>query len=286
MAISIRGDFSHPPTVTAFVALQLLGAGGLILVVLTAVFCKHIKRWPTWYSFCFSWIISSLSYSLLTIGGQQYQDPPNATLCLIQAAGIYASPPLTTCATLSMIIHVLLRLRFAKSESSVDESGNETIAILVLAPYCVWAVIAIGFSLFTIPNIQTLAVSSTGTYCNSTDRIWPQMVFTVVVISAILIVIIQAYLGYFIYRNSDLSLDNGHLFATAIRALTFGSIGILTLIVALVYATRDTRQRGFDIVLATFPNLALLTFGTQTDLLDAWAFWKRRPTYAPLKDLG
>ncbi|KAF5336379.1 hypothetical protein D9611_006719 [Ephemerocybe angulata] len=219
MAISIRGDFSHPPTVTAFVALQLLGAGGLILVVLTAVFCKHIKRWPTWYSFCFSWIISSLSYSLLTIGGQQYQDPPNATLCLIQAAGIYASPPLyvisltlvspfglyqctrsmtnlcavisTTCATLSMIIHVLLRLRFAKSESSVDESGNETIAILVLAPYCVWAVIAIGFSLFTIPNIQTLAVSSTGTYCNSTDRIWPQMVFTVVVISAILIVIIQ-----------------------------------------------------------------------------------------------
>ncbi|KAF6756471.1 hypothetical protein DFP72DRAFT_286810 [Ephemerocybe angulata] len=154
MAISNRGDLSHPPTVTAFVALQLLGAGGLILVVLTAVFCKHIKRWPTWYSFCFSWIISSLSYSLLTI-----------------AAGIYASPPLTTCATLSMIIHVLLRLRFAKSESSADESGNETIAILVLAPYCVWAVIAIGFSLFTIPNIQTLAVSSTGTYCNSTDRI-------------------------------------------------------------------------------------------------------------------
>ncbi|KAF6756470.1 hypothetical protein DFP72DRAFT_286836 [Ephemerocybe angulata] len=71
------------------------------------------------------------------------------------------------------------------------------------------------------------------------------MVFTVVVITAILIVIIQAYLGYFIYRNSDLSLDNGHLFlfATAIRALTFGSIGILTLMTSWMHGPSGNVDR-------------------------------------------
>ncbi|TEB31054.1 hypothetical protein FA13DRAFT_1733013 [Coprinellus micaceus] len=271
--------------VSAFIALQLIGAGGLLIVVFTAAACKNIKRWPTWYSFCGSWIFSSLCYSLLTLAGQQYRQPPNTTICLIQAATVYAAPPLTTCTTLSLIIHILLRLRFAKSDVR-PESGRETTLVLLLTPYSVWVVILVGFFLFTSHNMNTLGVSPTGTFCHSSDPIWAGMSFTVVIVAAVFIVAIQAYLGIFIYRNSELRLDNGHLFTTAIRTIAFGCIGLLTLIIAVAYATRPTHDKGFDLVMATFPILALATFGTQSDLVEAYAFWRRRPTYAPLKNVG
>ncbi|KAJ2914168.1 hypothetical protein MD484_g6229, partial [Candolleomyces efflorescens] len=112
-----------------------------------------------------------------------------------------------------------------------------------------------------------------------------QMSFTVVIMISVAIVHIQAYLGYWIYRNRDICLDNRHLFATAIRAIVFTTLGLLSLIIALVYSSRPTHELGFDLVLSTFPVLALLIFGTQPDLLEVWAFWKSRSVYAPLKNI-
>ncbi|RXW21586.1 hypothetical protein EST38_g4278 [Candolleomyces aberdarensis] len=103
---------------------------------------------------------------------------------------------------------------------------------------------------------------------------------------SVAIVYIQAYLGFFIYRNRDMCLDNKHLFATAIRAIIFTSLCVLSLVVALVYSTRPTHELGFDLVLSTFPILALFIFGTQPDLLEVWAFWRSRPSYAPLKNMN
>jgi len=80
--------------VRAFVALNFVGGIGLLLVVVTAIFSPNVKRLPTWFSFCASWIFSCISYTLLTSAGQQLTAHPSYPLCFAQAALVYAVPPL------------------------------------------------------------------------------------------------------------------------------------------------------------------------------------------------
>lgn len=79
--------------VFAFVALNLAGGVGLVLVLITAALSRKVKRTPTWYSFCFSWIFYAVSYSLLFLAGEQTNPTPPYSLCSTQAALIYALPP-------------------------------------------------------------------------------------------------------------------------------------------------------------------------------------------------
>jgi hypothetical protein len=80
--------------VRAFVALNFVGGIGLLMVILTALLSPNVRRLPTWYNFCASWVVSCISYTLLTFGGQQTTPTPSYPLCSMQAALIYAVPPL------------------------------------------------------------------------------------------------------------------------------------------------------------------------------------------------
>src|SRR6266498_1561310 len=87
----------HPINVNgvrAFLALNFVGGIGLLLVIVTAIFSPNVKRLPTWFSFCASWIFSCISYTLLTLAGQQFTTHPSYPLCFTQAALVYAVPPL------------------------------------------------------------------------------------------------------------------------------------------------------------------------------------------------
>ncbi|KAH9477546.1 hypothetical protein JR316_0009768 [Psilocybe cubensis] len=54
-----------------YVALNIIGLVGMILMVMTASISRKVKRLSTWYSFCVSWILSCSSYLLLFLTGQQ-----------------------------------------------------------------------------------------------------------------------------------------------------------------------------------------------------------------------
>lgn len=90
----LTDDTTRNRFVLAFIVMQLTGAGGLTLILLTALVSKHVKRHPTWYNFTVSWIFSCLCYCLLFLAGQQVGDPPDETLCGVQAALVYAAPVL------------------------------------------------------------------------------------------------------------------------------------------------------------------------------------------------
>jgi len=79
--------------VRAFVALNLAGGIGLVLILVTAALSKKVKRTPTWYSFCLSWVFYAVSGSLLFLTGEQTNPTPPDSLCSVQAALIYALPP-------------------------------------------------------------------------------------------------------------------------------------------------------------------------------------------------
>jgi hypothetical protein len=78
-----------------FISLQIIGAVGMSLILLSAFFSTTIKRCSTWYTFCASWIISCLSYSFLFLaGGTNPLYVPSPKLCATQAAFVYSVPTL------------------------------------------------------------------------------------------------------------------------------------------------------------------------------------------------
>jgi hypothetical protein len=78
----------------AFLALQMFGLCGGILLLITALLSSSVGRHATWFSFMFSWVISAGSYCLLLFSGHAYEPNPPHAICLTQAALVYAVPPL------------------------------------------------------------------------------------------------------------------------------------------------------------------------------------------------
>lgn len=80
--------------INVFISFNLFGFFGTILMLLTVCFSRAAPRHPTWFSFAFSWIISTLSYSLLFLAGRLTGPEPEYGLCLIQSIMVYSAPPL------------------------------------------------------------------------------------------------------------------------------------------------------------------------------------------------
>jgi hypothetical protein len=63
------------------------------MVFSAILFASTVKRHPIWFNFCLSFIVFSLSYSLLAFAGQQGQeDVTKGGVCIAQAAMVYAAP--------------------------------------------------------------------------------------------------------------------------------------------------------------------------------------------------
>ncbi|KAH0582075.1 hypothetical protein H2248_011730 [Termitomyces sp. 'cryptogamus'] len=115
----------------AFIALQLIGECGLLIVAITALFGQGVNRNSMWYSFIGSWIFSCTSYTLLAFAGQGTGPEPDLGLCLVQGALIYAAPSLTGCTTLAFVFHMLLNMH------SLEESipfGTDFGTMVVASP--------------------------------------------------------------------------------------------------------------------------------------------------------
>ncbi|KAG6819261.1 hypothetical protein H0H93_013617 [Arthromyces matolae] len=137
----------HDRVALAFIALQLIGGCGLLIIMVTAAIGREIKRHSTWYSFVASWIVSSISYTLLAFAGQRTGPIPDFGLCLIQGALIYAAPTLTGCTTLALVLHMLLNLRRLLANAPFRTSSFAVAALLIL-PWLVW---------LSIPDIPSTA---------------------------------------------------------------------------------------------------------------------------------
>lgn len=79
---------------TLFLALEVSGAFGMALILLSAIVSRKVKRLATWYTFCFSWSLSCVSYLLLFFSGEIHEPEPTKAICITQAALIYSVPTL------------------------------------------------------------------------------------------------------------------------------------------------------------------------------------------------
>ncbi|KLO08567.1 hypothetical protein SCHPADRAFT_981951 [Schizopora paradoxa] len=99
---------------TIFLWLQVTGGQILLpILVLTIVLSRNVHRNPVFISFCCSWIVSSVVYSLLVYRGRSdavdLSLNPSPQECLVQASLINGVFPLTTCSTLGIVIQYFVK---------------------------------------------------------------------------------------------------------------------------------------------------------------------------------
>lgn len=78
--------------VALFNTFAIMGACLILVALAPALFSSRVPRSGVWFCVLTSWLVYSVSF-LLLIGKQTGSEPPFG-LCFLQAALIYAAPPL------------------------------------------------------------------------------------------------------------------------------------------------------------------------------------------------
>ncbi|KAK0501424.1 hypothetical protein EDD18DRAFT_736394 [Armillaria luteobubalina] len=248
----------------AFDALQISGAAGFLVIVLTAVLSGHVQRHITWLSFCISWIISCISYTLLIFTGYNRSEHVPFPLCVTQAGLIYGAPVLTGCTTFSLAFYMYTHVRASCDGTSL---GVDTFW-LILGPY----LLGLGFFLGNlVSGIRQPSLIREGTdYCDSTSHFPSKASALVVTLTTTGVIIISVFVSMRLYRNRRTLGHDELLVTTAIRVILFGIVGFLGFVIATVYILIWSPGSAFDIVLALVPNFGVVIFGSQADILRAW----------------
>ncbi|KIK70040.1 hypothetical protein GYMLUDRAFT_538302 [Collybiopsis luxurians FD-317 M1] len=266
-------------SVRAFVALQSIGAFFFLLVMLTAFLSPRVQRYATWYTFCISWIISCLGYTLIVvvnsytaIGDGVVSDFPVGSrawhVCLTQAALVYANPVLTGFTSLGMCLHVLLYIRAALKVPMLHVNAI-TSTLLAVIPYIIWIVMFISLFLVGHANPRAVEISPSGYYCHLELR-EPSLVSSgVAIIACIGVAAAETWMAIKVHRNRASLARTSQPLAFIIRVLLFCFVDLFTFVVGILFITHSTRNRGIFLL-----SLRLLIFGTQNDILQVWMFWR------------
>ncbi|KAF9479871.1 hypothetical protein BDN70DRAFT_878297 [Pholiota conissans] len=263
--------------VYAFIVLNLIGGLGMVVMLIIAALSSKVKRLPTWYSFCVSWAMSTASYLLLFITAEQFTQTPIFYVCYVQASLIYAMPPTTTSTTLALLVQILLSFPDVTSDRPKKASLLASV-MLIMIPYTIFLFLFVGVSAFHTMKPDSLQKSHVGTYCDSSDSAWLRVSFSLVAGISLLILIVQALLIKKLYQSMRVLKSNPQSTATTIRGIVFTLLGFVSMVLAIFFVLVDKNDLPFDIILSTFPVLALLVFGTQKDMF-AWLLWKSTTPY-------
>jgi len=268
---------SDPTAVNVFVVFQIVTWVGHAGMLITALVGSNVRRHITWYNFTASWIISGLSYSLLTLAGQQFSPRLNSALCFIQATLIYASPALTGSTTLALVIHLWFSLKSMLRGDGHDTARRRNI-ILIIYPYIafflVFLVVLVDGALHGVHRADERA------YCVVQSHVPGRMASVCVAGSMIAVVVLESFLARFLYRNWISIKGHGaqgrQYLSLAVRVSVFTAVGLMAMIVSFIIFFLPTTQ-WVDVILATIPLASILVFWTKMDHLRACMFWKKKP---------
>jgi len=263
-------------TFRAFIGLQLVGAVGFTLLILTALLVHKVKRYPTWYSFCVSWIISCLSYCLLAFAGEQDNPTPKPTICVAQAALIYAAPVLTGCTTCALSIQMFLTTRCIVSLGDRHKMGLISNVCLIMIPYWLWMAMFSAVLTYGVLYPHHIVRSVNWNYCDVISATPSKIAALIDVITCIIAIIIQVFIVRILFKNRKVIAGSVISLTMTFRVMFFTFAGGLGFVVSVVYVLSWKPGAEFDIVLAIIPVLALMIFGSQLDLMRSWLFWKTR----------
>ncbi|KIK58599.1 hypothetical protein GYMLUDRAFT_74867 [Collybiopsis luxurians FD-317 M1] len=280
-------------TLKAFVALELFGGIGMLILLVSALLSqmriirpitvdstpKTINRSLTWFSFCISWIISASSFCLLFFAGKQFDvnELPSYGLCLTQAVLVYASPPLTGATTFALFFEMWLIFRAAITDQRFGGVRRVARIFLLSVPYGFWIVLLVG--LFIVGGIEPELVQRDLTfapYCTMRSSIISVLVSVLELVSALAVLVMLVILVINLFRvRQQISRwrSNGRhkeMMALLIRLLLFGVLGLIAATISTVFIFNRSPGVKSNIAFAVLPSGGALVFGSQKDFLQLW----------------
>ncbi|EAU87081.1 hypothetical protein CC1G_05770 [Coprinopsis cinerea okayama7 len=258
---------------TAFLTMHMFGALGSLIVLLTAALSPSIPRHATWYSFMFSWFLSSTSYSLLLLTGNKDNPRPPYALCVTQASLIYAALPMTTGTVIAVVLQVYFNVKNWMSDTE-HRANPILLRALIAAPYCMHLAMFIGSLVVGLKHPETVQRPSNGFFCNYVIRIPSRISSISVAVLTIPTIVLQGMTFWALKRNWML------LRGSILRVLSFSFFGVVAIVLGIVFATGSAQGPAFlNVIVATVPVAAVLIFGSQKDILNTWMFWREKKKY-------
>ncbi|EIN06372.1 hypothetical protein PUNSTDRAFT_144999 [Punctularia strigosozonata HHB-11173 SS5] len=295
---------------TVFIILESVGAVGVCLLIATYLLSKNVRRsrHPVWLNMCITWLLSCIAYILLAFHGWQKGPEPPFDICLIQAALVYASPPMTACSAWALLvqlyvnINTLVHPRMQKDHPILATKIKN--AALIITPYFIWIAVIVGCVLAGV-NERKSVVRDTNPYCTIStgtpgrlSAIWV-VLFVLITLGLEGIVVhiphhsywnlSAAYIAYAFHAN-DRSFKEAQAVTRVrppvsllIRIVIFTVFSVLVIGVSFLIVTPIKSTMFYMIVpnifIALMPIAVCIIFGTSMDIMRAWAFWK-----PPLQD--
>lgn len=143
--------------------------------------------------------------------------------------------------------------------------------------------------LFVMVNDPSIIQPTSGRfYCHLASQL--QIPATINIVTVIIVAAInfplQFYMAFILYRNWDafrhLSTDNsGVSLSMYIRLMCFTLVGGMAFgLSAVLVPTLNVMStpRNWSVLLTIVPSVGAIAFGTQKDIFDTFAFWRKRVT--------
>jgi len=259
----------------AFLCLQVLGGHlGMLMILSTIFLSRTIVRHPVFVNFCVTWMLYSLSYSLLLYTGQILNPSPNFALCVTQSAMIYGAPVMSSMSVLVFVLHLHLVIK-DDVEKTVSSWKRLRLITMLAAPYAVYLLV------FTIAlfagNARPERVHRSSLYCTLDVPSITMLAAGISAAGILIALVIETLSAIAIYRHwrTFRNYKIGISVSTLIRSVIVLLISVVALATCLAFVANTTSAVP-NFILACLPLSAFLVFGTQMDFLHAWFFcWRR-----------
>ncbi|KAI0347788.1 hypothetical protein BDW22DRAFT_1424054 [Trametopsis cervina] len=284
----------------AFLALHIAGGYiGIPILVLTFFFSKRVQRPATVINFCITWIIYSVSYTLLFLGGYHNTHSPPFELCLTQAAMIHGAPPMAVVAGLGVVAqaYTAYQLPWQNWHPPWISFWPDWLitTMIVLPPYIAFLVFALISAMLghsrpeDVSSNEHLAI-----YCTFKNRLGPYEQYAVPGFCAGVMVLIITLLALAISKYCRGWRTINHAFPLADRRPTLSplfrvslfSLYSVVVLAACVSYLFMKETGGVYMIQAALPIVATIVFATQMDIMSAWAFWKREDVSQAITNPG
>jgi len=269
----------HTMLINVFLTLQMLGLVGSCALVLTTTLSSRAPRNATWQNFFTSWIISTVSYSLLLFSGQVNKPEPSFGVCLAQAGLIYGIPSLTAATTFGLIAQIWFSVQTLLAKQ-VKNERIWTIGLLIL-PYAILFAMVLASWVTGIRNTNFVQVIGSGMYCHlDHSGTLGKVSAAVVALTLLPTLALEISICVALRRNWGTFKRMKHSLSIILRVIIFTMFGILAITLSGIFVFSDNHGAALNIVFATMPVTAVIVFSTQKDIMGVWMFWTPRPAMA------
>jgi len=266
--------------VMAFNILSALGFILLAVVFLTALISPNVKRVSTWYSYMLAWMAFCIT-PFLVIGHQTpFDPPPSFAPCVVDSALMYASRPFAAFGTLSLILQLYLNVSTRLKNGKIRP---QSIFVLLWTPPIVYLIMFLYTFILGVVNPDQVELEPGGFYCHI-DKSLPAIIGACLVLFATTAaLVIEGMILFLLSRNwrafRALQRRDEHAVSLSIiiRVSVFAILPVIGLGLSFTTYVPNLVEKIFppyNLLLASLPTAAALIFGSQSDVIRVWMFWR------------